>query len=62
MDKCTTEGRLYIGIVAKCQIIEGQELFFDYGIQGKGIPWLKTDAKKIGITVNQGTSIYELGP
>ena len=49
-----TNGRLRIGLVAKCQILKGQELFFDYGIKDESIPWLKTDAKKIGIMINQG--------
>ena len=48
-----TNGWLRIGLVAKCHILRGQELFFDYGIKDDSIPWLKTDAKKIGIMINE---------
>jgi len=46
--------RLHIGLVATCFIKAGMELFFDYGIKGD-YPWLKSDAKKIGVTIEQGT-------
>jgi len=39
--------------VAKCA---GQELFFEYGIAGDQ-PWLCSDAKKIGVTIDEGTKI-----
>ena len=43
--------RLRIGFVAKTDIKKGEELFFDYGIRDSSIPWLVTDAKKIGTTM-----------
>ena len=46
--------RLRIGLVAK-RHIEARELFFNYGIwQDKDLPWLKTDAKIIGRTIDNG--------
>jgi len=47
------KSQLRIGLVAKNDIKEKQELFFDYGISGDQ-PWLRSDAKKIGITLDQG--------
>ena len=46
--------RLRMGFVAKKPIMEGEELFYDYGIRDPTIDWLITDAKKVG------TSIAEL--
>ena len=53
--------RLRIGLVAKCHIKKGTELFFDYGIQDDDFPWLQCDAKKIGTTYDQGNQnlIYD---
>jgi len=45
--------QLHIGLVATRFIKSGMELFFDYGIQGD-FHWLKSDAKKIGVTIEQG--------
>ena len=46
--------RLRIGLVAKSFIKHGNELFFDYDIKDKNFSWLKSDAKKIGTTFDQG--------
>ena len=47
--------KLQVGLVAKCNITTGQELFFDYGIPAsKDHPWLNSDAKKIGTTTDKG--------
>jgi len=42
--------QLQIGLVAKCEIVAGQELFFEYGIACDQ-PCLCSDAKKIGVTI-----------
>ena len=47
------DNRLRIGFVAKTTIKKGEELFFDYGIRDSAIPWLVSDAKKIGTTVTE---------
>ena len=39
------EERLRIGFVAKHDIKEGEELFYDYGVRDKDIPWLISDGK-----------------
>ena len=46
--------QLRIGLVAKHHIKAGQELFYDYGIKDDQIPWLKSDAKKICTTLDEG--------
>ena len=30
-----------------------EEILIDYGIKDKDLPWLKSDAKKIGTTLDQ---------
>lgn len=52
------KGKLKIGLVARSFIRKGDEIFFDYGIRDKDIPWLKTDAKEVGITIDQGIDTY----
>ena len=47
------ENRLRIGFCARRRIEKGVELFYDYGIRDKEIPWLISDAKKIGTTIDQ---------
>ena len=37
--------RLRIGFVAKCNIRQGDELFYDYGVRDEEIPWLVSNAK-----------------
>ena len=46
--------RLKIGLVAKYHIKYGEELFYDYGIKDKDIPWIKSDARIIGTTLEKG--------
>ena len=46
--------RLRVGLVAKCHIKSGEELFYNYGIKDQRIPWLKSDAKKIVTTLDKG--------
>ena len=45
--------RLRIGFVAKMAIKKEEELFFDYGVRDPAIPWLVTDAKKVGTTISE---------
>lgn len=45
-------GSLKIGFVAKHDIAYGEELFFDYGLKSHpDFPWIGTDAKQIGTTL-----------
>ena len=46
--------RLRIGLIAKSHFKSGTELFFDYRIKDKDFPWLNSDAKKIGTTIDKG--------
>ena len=39
--------KLQIGCVAKRNITQQEELFFDYGIQDSKIPWFKSDTRRI---------------
>ena len=39
------DGQLRIGFVAKSHIKMGEELFYDYGVRDKEIPWLISNAK-----------------
>ena len=48
------KGKLKIGLVARSFIKKGEELFFDYGVRDKDLPWLKTDAREVGVTLDQG--------
>ena len=45
MKPVNIDGQLRIGFVAKCSIKTGEELFYDYGVRDKGIPWLVSNAK-----------------
>ena len=36
-----------VGFTAVCHINKGDELFFDYGIRNKELPWTNTDAKTL---------------
>ena len=36
-----------VGFTAVCHINKGDELFFDYGIRNKELPWTYTDAKTL---------------
>ena len=47
------ENRLQIGFSAKHRIEKGAELFYDYRIRDKDLPWLISDAKQIGTTIDQ---------
>ena len=49
---------LRIGFVAKKIITKRNELFFDYGITDKEVPWSATDAKQTRTTVDQLTREY----
>ena len=40
-----SEKRLWIGFIVKHRIEKGVELFYDYGIRDKDIPWLISDAR-----------------
>lgn len=47
-----SKAQLKIGFVAKQKILQGEELFFDYGIKyNPELPWLATDANKVGTTL-----------
>ena len=49
--------RLRIGFVAKNDIEEGEELFYNYGIGDKDIPWLISDGKAMsGHTTQSSTA------
>ena len=57
----TLAGQLHCALVAKRLIKAGQELFFDYGIPAtKDHPWLNSDVKKIGITIDKRTEIMHV--
>ena len=45
--------RIRIGFVAKKEIKRGEELFFSYGVKDKTLPWLKTDARAAGTTLQK---------
>ena len=46
--------QLRIGFVARKDIAYGEELFFHYGLKSHpDFPWITTDAKKIGITLQK---------
>ena len=47
-------GQQQFGLVAKCDIKAGQELFLTMALME--LPWLRSDAKKIGVTIDKGTS------
>jgi len=42
-----TKRKLRVGFTAACHIKKGEELFFDYGIRDKELPWTFTDAKNL---------------
>ena len=43
--------RLRIGFVARQSIARGEELFFNYGVKDKNLPWLTTNAKEVATTL-----------
>jgi len=47
--------KLRIGFVALRSIRQDEELFFNYCIKDKDLEWLKTDAKRIASTMQDGT-------
>ena len=49
--------KLQIGFVARRDIEMGEELFFNYGLKEKNIPWAVTDAKKVATKLPATTSV-----
>ena len=43
--------RLRIGFVARRSIARGDELFFNYGVKDKNLPWLTANAKESATTL-----------
>ena len=48
--------RLCIGFVARRYINKGEELFFNYGIKDKQLPWSTTNAKKAATSLQKTNS------
>ena len=50
----TTKDNLKIGFVAKKDIANGDELFFNYGLKNDPeFPWISSDAKDIGTSLDK---------